>query len=104
MLPSTAFDETLKPVRPLEYVGFCATEGRSKLFVVARIESKDSLGRLWGHWYSSRARTGEFKEIPWQFDAPTRTLQPDVAGTCIHTLRAGNDLPEELVRDFPNAD
>jgi hypothetical protein len=104
MFPSTAFDETLKPVRPLEYVRFCTTEGGSRLYVIARIESKDSLGRLWGHWYSTKTRTGEFKEIPWQFDKPARMLEPDSAETCIHALRAGNDLPEERVRSFPNAD
>ena len=103
MLPSTAFDETLKPVRPPQYVGFCSAHGRSKLFVIARVESKDSLGRLWGHWYSSHTRMGEFKEIPWQSDLQTKMLQADVAENCIHMLRAGNDLPAELVRSFPNA-
>ena len=101
MLPSTAYDETLKPVRPLQYVGFCSAGAESRLFVVARIESKDSLGRLWGHWYSSDSPTGEFKEIPWRF-GETQTLQADVAEHCISTLRQGGDLPTEVVSSFPD--
>jgi len=104
MLPSTAYDETLKPVIPPQYIGFCTVEGASRLFVIARIESRDSLGRRWGHWYSSRTRMGEFKEIPWQFDIRTQGLHADVAENCIRALRAGEDLPEDLARNFPNAE
>ena len=104
MLPSTAFDETLRPVSPPAYLGFCTLEGASRLLIIARIESKDSLGRRWGHWYSSRTRKGEFKEIPWQFDTQAKELGADLAEKCISTLRAGNDIPEDFVRTFPNAE
>ena len=101
MLPSTTFDETLKPVTPPVYVAFCTGEGASRLPVIARIESKDCVGRLWGHWFSSRTRTGEFKEMPWEFTTNTQHLHADLAEDCISMLRAGEELPEGLVRKFP---
>ena len=104
MLPSTAYDETLKPVSPPAYLGFCTLEGASRLFVIARIESKDSLGRRWGHWYSSRARIGEFKEIPWQFDTQTKKMRADVAEKIISMLRAGKGMPEDFARTLPTAE
>jgi hypothetical protein len=100
MLLSTAFDETLKPVTPPVYVAFCTVEGASRLAVIARIESKDCVGRLWGHWFSSRTRMGEFKEIPWEFTTNTEHLHADLAEDCISLLRAGDELPEGLVRKF----
>ena len=100
MLQSTAFDETLKPVTPPVYVAFC-TGGASRLAVIARIESKDCVGRLWGHWFSSRTRMGEFREMPWEFTTNTQHLHADLAEDCISMLRAGEELPEGLVRKFP---
>jgi hypothetical protein len=47
---------------------------------------------------------GEFKEVPWQFDTQAKILQADVAENCIHTLRAGKDMPADLVLSFPNAE
>src|SRR5262245_34641470 len=101
---SATFDETLKPVNPPVYLAFCTGEGASRLAVIARIESKDSVGRLWGHWYSSRTQKGEFKQMPWEFTTSTQHLHADLAEDCISMLRAGKELPKDLVRKLPIAE
>jgi hypothetical protein len=44
---------------------------------------------------------GEFKQMPWEFTTNTQHLDADLAEDCISMLRAGEELPEDLVRKFP---
>ena len=44
---------------------------------------------------------GEFKEMPWELTTNTQHLHADLAEDCISMLRAGEELPERLVRKFP---